>query len=81
MRMAGVSPLCSFHPARHYDYYLLMLIHSMNTLCCVCRLSFQYPRSVFGARRNRNVKWRGAKMRRGGSLKTWKREGCANHDT
>ena len=27
----------SFHPARHCDYYLLMLIHSMSTLCCVWR--------------------------------------------
>ena len=48
MRMAGVSPLCNFHPARHYDYYLLVLIHSMSTLYYVWRLLFQYPRSVFG---------------------------------
>ena len=43
MRMAGVSPLCGFQPARHYDYYLLMLIHSMSTLCCVWRKKKQKP--------------------------------------
>ena len=31
-------------------------------------------------RRSKNVRWRSPKMGRGGSLKTRKREGCANHE-